>query len=184
MNTVIEKRKRQPIPHTDWESLVVFLRKELQEYGNFMNLLKTQQERIVNRELTLLKNSEDQINAQIEKAFSLRKHREEILNVISQNWSTPPTLSKYDKISIINNLHQFPEKPRPLIKALADEINRLVYRTRRLLQQNQMLLSRASYVTEQILQQLNPKPINKTYDKGGGISFKPDRPVGGLNVSV
>ena len=184
MNTVIEKKKQQPTPHPDWESLVVLLRKELQEYGSFMNLLRTQQERIVNRELVLLKNSEDQINAQIEKAFSLRKNREEILNVISQTWSTSPVFSNYNKISIIENLHQFPEKSQPLIKAIAEEINRLVNRTKKLLRQNQMLLSPASQVTEQILQQLNPKPINKTYDKGGGISFKPERPTGGLNVSV
>lgn len=184
VNTIIEKNKQPLAPRADWESLVVLLRKELQEYGGFMNLLKIQQERIVNRELTLLKDSEDQINVQIEKAFSLRKHREEMLNVISKTWSDQPMLSNFNKISIISNLNQFPEKSQPLLKALSDEINRLVHKIKKLLKQNQMLLSRASHVTEQILQKLNPKPINKTYDKGGGVSFKPDRPMGGLNVSV
>lgn len=150
-----------------WEALVQVLRMELQEYGGFLNLLKDQQEQIISRKIDELKVTEQKINAQIETSFALRKKREEVLNVMVQSWDESPQLGQYKKINIRQNLHHFPEPARPLLEALVDEINALVKKTRHILKQNQMLLSRASYMTDKVLQSLQPKADAKTYSKGG-----------------
>lgn len=168
----------------NWESLVNVLRLELQEYGGFMNLLKSQQEHIIKRNIDGLKEAENSINQQIEKSFKLRKRREEVLNVISQTWPSKATLGQYKKISITQNLENFPLKAQALLKALAEEINSLVGRTRHLLRQNQMLLARASMMTEQVLQAIDPKPLTKTYNKGGSIDYKTQRNINSLNRSA
>ena len=171
----------QPTP--TWESLVKVLRLELQEYGGFLNLLHEQQNHIIGRAIEALKATEQKINAQIETSFALRKKREEVLNQIVQTWEVAPELGQYKKINIRQNLEHFPEVARPLLEALSDEINSLIQKTRHTLKQNQMLLSRASYMTDKILQSLQPKENTKTYTKGGRFAYKAGK-SNSLNVSA
>ena len=62
---------------------------------------------------------------------------------------------------------------RPLIEALADEVNRLIAHTRRRAQQNQMLLARSVELTQELISRLSPKAVSKTYSAGGRVKIKP-----------
>ena len=62
---------------------------------------------------------------------------------------------------------------RPLVEALADEVNRLIAHTRRRAQQNQMLLARSVELTQELVSRLSPRAVSKTYSARGRVKIKP-----------
>jgi flagellar biosynthesis/type III secretory pathway chaperone len=65
-----------------------------------------------------------------------------------------------------------PEVAQPLFEALIGEINQMIERTQRRARQNQMLLSRACSVMEQVLRTIQPQSLTKTYSPRGSVSIR------------
>ena len=61
---------------------------------------------------------------------------------------------------------------RPLVEALATEVNRLIGKVRRRAQQNQMLLARTIEVTQELCEKLKPGTVTRTYAPDGKMKIK------------
>jgi flagellar biosynthesis/type III secretory pathway chaperone len=154
------------IPKDQWEDLANLLRQELQEYGGFLVLLNQQQKCILKQDADQLRQLEHEIQNQINSTQIIKNRRVDMVASISE------ILGNEADASLSELLPSFPSVAQPMLEALINEINSLIAKTRKVLRQNHMLLSRASEVTEKILTALNPKPTTKVYTRRGNISFK------------
>jgi len=147
-----------------WESLVDTLRLELQEYGGLINMLDEQQRGILGRDADNLLGANLAIEAQIQATNELRSNRESMVSKLA-------VVASQDQDSRLSDLVRFfPESARPLVSALIEDCHALVEKIRRRARQNQMLLTRATELTEEVLQALRPQAFTKTYDLRGGVS--------------
>lgn len=147
----------------EWEPLVVALREELQEYGALLNLLTQQQNLIIGRNAQGVFEFNDLIDQQIRITHELRAIREQLSARLVES------LGIEEPTPLRDILHYFPEKAQHLLQALIDEIYSIVEKTQHRARQNQMLIKRATEVTEKILQILQPKPSIKTYTRKGNV---------------
>ena len=154
------------IPTDQWEDLTNILRQELEEYGGFLVLLNQQQKSILKQDADQLKVLENEIQAQVSATQQIKNKRVDMVSSIAE------ILGLSADLSLSELLRNFPDAVQPMMEALINEINSLIAKTRKVLRQNHMLLSRASEVTEKILTALNPKPTTKTYTRRGNVSFK------------
>ena len=154
------------IPQNQWEEIVDMLRNELSEYGEFMVLLDRQQKSILKQDADGLKDLDGIISNQISLTQSVRTKREDMTSTFAELIGLPK------ETTLRQLLPNFPEPVIPMVEALIDEINALVAKTRRLLRQNHLLLSRATEVAEKILSALNPAPTTKTYVRSGAVEYK------------
>lgn len=154
------------IPADHWEPLVDLLREELQEYGGFLALLRDQQKAILHHDAEFLTELEEEIEEQVILNQKLRNRRVTLVAEIAEMLGANP------ECNLKELLPGFPEAAQPMIEALIDEINSIIDRARNNLRQNQMLLSRASQVTEKILGALNPRPSTKVYTRAGNVAVK------------
>lgn len=149
------------------ERLLTTLRSELQEYGGLLQLLDLQQAAVLDRKPDEVLDLIQKIEAQLTATHSCRKHRE----------TTADELAKFSNSPVPATLRSlaphFREAVRPLVEALADEVNRLITHTRRRAQQNQMLLARSVELTQELISRLSPKAVSKTYSAGGRVKIKP-----------
>lgn len=149
------------------EQLITSLRCELEEYGGLLNLLERQQEAILSRNPDSVLEIVAQIDAQIERTHVRRKQREATMNDLAR-------LSQLQGNATLNKLvPHFRAVLRPLIEALADEVNRLIAETKRRAQQNQMLLARSVELTQELLSHVNPRAVSKTYSARGRMKIQP-----------
>jgi len=150
---------------TDWETLVEALRKEVQEYGELLNLFGQQQDAILGRDPDMVLVVTDLIGMQVKTIDRCRRDREALVKDCAAREQQPLGIS-------LRDLMPFFLKPvHPLLNALIDEVNSLVSRTKRRARQNQLLLARSIEVSQQILQRLNPGGITKTYSNTGCVSL-------------
>jgi len=147
------------------ELLIEALREEVQEYGGLLSLFNEQQTAILERKPDTVLVTQDTITAQLATITACRKRREECSKNIAVALGYKPN-------GALRGLIEGCEEPvRPLLYALIDEVNKLILRTRRRAQQNQMLLARSIEVSQQILQRLNPEAVTKTYSRRGRINL-------------
>ncbi len=148
------------------EQIIDELRHELQEYGALLNLFDEQQEAILNRKPDLVLEVEGRITAQLGEVRARRMHRETMVSTLANTAEKPthPTL--------LQAIPLFRQPMRPMVEALALEINRLITRTRRRAQQNQMLLARTIEVAQDLLGKLSPGTVTRTYSPKGNIKIK------------
>ena len=160
MNTQIKFSKEQ------WETLVVALRNEIEEFGALVNLLDEQQNRILGRDPEGITEMNKTIDEQIALCRDMRRVREDVVSVLASG------VNEHEEVSVRSLLSYFPEEVQGLLQALSDEIFDLMEKTQRKAGQNQMLLVRAFEAVEQVVRALCPELITKTYDKKGSISVK------------
>ena len=77
---------------------------------------------------------------------------------------------KPEDSSLSELLSCFPVVTQPMFESIVEEINNLISRIRRKLDQNRRLISRLGEVTDQILAVADPRSHSKTYDKRGDLA--------------
>jgi flagellar biosynthesis/type III secretory pathway chaperone len=147
------------------DNLIEALRNEMQEYGGLLSLFNDQQTAILERKPDLVMAAQEAITQQVDTIHACRKLREESARVVAKAAGQNPD-------STVRALvESCAEAVRPLLHALLDEVNRLILKTRRRAQQNQMLLARSIEVSQQILQRINPEMVTKTYSRRGRVQL-------------
>lgn len=149
-----------------WETFADALRKELEEYGALYNLLEEQQRCMLAREAESLMTLTDSIERQMLQCNLLRDFREQITARMLNEWGIARTFESMREL-----IPLFPNSQQPLITALVDQINNNIARVRQKARQNQLLLSRATEVIEQVIFTVQPQTV-KTYNRQGTISLK------------
>jgi flagellar biosynthesis/type III secretory pathway chaperone len=66
-------------------------------------------------------------------------------------------------------LEYVPDVTQPMFESIIDEINNLITKVRRKVEQNQRLLTRLCDVTDQVLQATSPASHSKTYSATGKV---------------
>lgn len=161
-----------------WEPLVEALRKELEEYGGLHILMNEQQSCILGRDTDGLLEKNDAVQAQAVVCNQLRFQREKLTNGILEEWGIDKEFTSLSQI-----IPHFPEKSQGLLQALVEQINHMIARTRQKARQNQLLLSRASDVIEQVVMTLRPQTV-KTYNRRGSVLLKASAPSQGSRIQT
>ena len=147
-----------------WEDLLNLLRKELGEYGGLMGLLSTQQESILNREPENLLEINKSVQFQMEASQTLQQRRQGYVRSLASGYGKPRDSSLSELVP------SFPAVTQPMFESIVEEINNLISKIRRKLDQNRRLISRLGDVTDQILAAADPRSHTKTYDQRGDLS--------------
>lgn len=149
------------------EQLIVEMRAELAEYGALLHLLESQQAAIIDRKPDSVLGLIQKIEAQLATTHTCRTHREATADALGKlsGAALPATLR--------NLVPYFRDAVRPLVEALADEVNRLITETRRRAKQNQMLLARSVELTQELVSKLSPRAVSKTYSALGRVKIQP-----------
>lgn len=154
------------------EQIINALRSEMQEYGGLLNLFDSQQDSILNRMPDAVSENDQAIEAQIATLRARRLERESLVMALTPDANPHPTL--------LQAILLFPQPMRPLVEALATEVNRLIGRVRRRAQQNQMLLARTIEVTQELCEKLQPGTVSRTYAPDGKMKVKATPVLGRL----
>ena len=144
-------------PH---EQIIEALRAELQEYGGLLNLFDQQQDAILNRKPDAITEIDVTVEAQLATLRARRSHRESLVSAMVPN------------ATLLQTILHFPQAMRPLVEALATEVNRLIATVRRRARQNQMLLARTIEVTQELCEKLQPGTVTRTYAQDGKMKIK------------
>lgn len=155
-------------PPFQWEELLELLRRELQEYGGLVGMLAEQQEKILSRDPDALIAVNQSVQSQMETSQRLLSNRQGFVSNLARNFGQEKEATLSDLLSF------FPAVTRPMFESIVEEINTLIAKVRRKLDQNRRLLSRLTEVTDGILMSLNPQLRTKTYDRAGGLSVTTD----------
>lgn len=149
----------------DWEPLLALLREEVQEYGGLYNLLDRQQKEVFDRNPDSVMATNVEVEKYMGEMGLLRERREEQVVLMATRFGCNKDLS------LTNMLDYFPDYIRPLLKALIDEVNDMVRRTRRKARQNFLLLSRTMELTQEAISSLQPDNYTKTYGRKGKVGM-------------
>ncbi len=156
------------------EQIIAALRAELEEYGGLLNVFDEQQQAILNRQPDTVLALEERLAAQLSAAKTRRSHRESLVATFAGDGRSP------SRVSLLGVIPAFREATRPLVEALATEINRLIARTRRRAEQNQLLLARTVEVMQEVCERLSPGTVSKTYAPNGRMKIKAAASAGRL----
>lgn len=148
-----------------WEPLADALRDELQEYGGLLNLFDEQQMAILRRQPETVLAVGDSIEQQLRTVGKRRKRRETVARESAERFNRPQECSLRELTEF------FPQTVQALLHALIDEVNQLLFRTKRRARQNQMLLARSVEVSQEILCKLNPDAVTKSYSQEGRLNI-------------
>lgn len=154
--------------------LVNILRAELVEYGGLLNLLKQQQEVILDRDADQLMEVNRQIEEQAEVNSLLKESRLRAVRILAKRWN-------FDDLPRIAELAGFfPDAMRPMVDSLAREINQLIDLARRKLEQNRLLLRRLAAINNELLGYIRPDlKTTETYSKRGSVQSRARASKGG-----
>jgi uncharacterized protein YidB (DUF937 family) len=153
------------LDQTALDELTTIPRKELEEYGALLALLVEQQEYILQRNPDTLMKTNDEVEAQMQANHRLLEQRKGLLRDLSKQ------LGQEEESTVSQLIPNLPESQRPMFESLTTEINSLISNARRKVKQNQVLLSRLSEVTSEILDAVAPEgSITKTYDRRGDLN--------------
>ena len=149
------------------EQLITALRNELEEYGGLLALFDSQQAAVLERKPDAVLEQIPRIDKQLAITAGCRKQREGTAVALAN-------LSQLPGPATLRSLApHFRTAVRPLVEALADEVNRLITLTRRRAQQNQMLLARSVELTQELVSRLSPRAVSKTYSARGRVKIQP-----------
>ncbi len=140
------------------------LRAELTEYAALHTLFEQQQQNLLHRDADAVLAHIALIEEQTQRTHFARDHREATVRAYAEAAHESPTKTLRQLIP------SYPEETRPLLKALADEINLLVHRLRRDARQNQSLLARTVQAHEEALRILLPEHFPHTYTPRGQLT--------------
>ncbi|MGP8200930.1 MAG: flagellar protein FlgN [Limisphaerales bacterium] len=149
------------------KSLVEALRDELKNYGEMLALLDRQQEYLMTRAANEVSQSISLVQAQGLAIQEARKHREDCRRAVAESAGQPENAPFKELIPLL------PADYQPLLKALVEENNELLFRVRRRARQNHLILKRSVELMQQLLNSLCPplQPAN------GNSTGEPPAPV-------
>lgn len=147
-----------------WTPLVEALRSELAEYGGMLQLIEAQQQKILALDSIGVADYVPQLEQQAELVRERRGERAALVRRFAAEHGRP------GEVSLRKLLPDFPAEVRPLVEALVDEVNRLLQRTKRRNQQNQLMLGRLVDLHRNLIPALRPQSYTKTYSRRGYIS--------------
>ena len=147
--------------NAELDRLIETLREELTQYGELLALLEQQQDLIVSRSAEGLLENLGAINAQIPIVAGARKKRDQLRKELSIALGQSATNSFRQLMSHVPNDY------RPLLEALVEEINDLLFRSQQRLRQNHMLLRRSLDLMQQMIFSLFPSSGGQTYTQSG-----------------
>ncbi len=133
------------------KELIEALRDELKNYGGMLALLDRQQEYLMTRAANEVSQSISLVQGQGLAIQEARKRREECRHAVAGAAGEAETTSFKDLIPLL------PADYQPLLKALVDENNELLFRVRRRARQNHLMLKRSVELMQQLLNSLCPR---------------------------
>jgi hypothetical protein len=132
------------------KKLIEALRDELQNYGEMLVLLDRQQEYLMNRAANEVSQSISLVQTQGMAIQAARERREECRRQVAVEAGQLDTTSFGELIPLL------PADYQPLLKALVEENNELLFRVRRRARQNHLMLKRSVELMQQVLNSLSP----------------------------
>ena len=144
-------------------SLIEALREELQQYGEMLARLNEQQELVVKRSADELLQSVAGIQTQTGVIHTARDYREVCQREVNTALGLPTETSFADMIP------RLPADFRPLIMALVQENNELLFRVHQRTRQNHLLLSRSVELMSRLISALFPSAESTVYTEGGNV---------------
>jgi hypothetical protein len=149
------------------DKLIQSLREELQQYGEMLARLDTQQEQIFQRAVDDLPGSFAQISAQGNVIRLARDQREEVRQEMARDLSLPQEAEFQEIIPLL------PPEYRPLLSALVAENNELLVRIQQRVRQNHMLLMRSVEFMANFMSGLFPTAQPAVYSGSGLAPSQP-----------
>ena len=143
------------------QNLVEALREELKQYGEMLALLDEQQDLVVPHRGPDLLLSIAGVDAQAQAIRAARDEREQRRRCLAR------TLEQDEDIGFEELTLLLPNEYRPLIQALVQENNDLLFRIRQRARQNHLLLSRAMSLMQRFINSLVPGGATATYTGAG-----------------
>jgi len=159
------------------ELLIHALRDEMQQYGEMLALLDSQQELVVTRAADDVLQTVSAIQAQnlvIQEVRSKRDECREHLSIVLKQ----PADAPFEKL-----IPLLPEEYRPLLTALVEENNELIRRIQQRARQNHLLLSRTIELMQKFMSTLTPAFNPRLYN-GTGSSMLAGTPRHSLFEAV
>lgn len=139
--------------------LIEALRDELKNYGEMLALLDRQQEFLITRAADEFTQSIALAREQGTIIEQARNRREECFRVVAEKAGRPGTTAFVELIPLL------PVQYQPLVKALTDENNELLFRVRLRARQNHLILKRSVHLMNQVMSSLNrpnaPTPAHR-----------------------
>jgi hypothetical protein len=132
------------------KNLIEALREELKNYGEMLALLDRQQESLMTRATEEVSQSISLIQAQGSVIQGARERREDCRRAVAEEVGESESITFKDLIPLL------PADYRPLLQALVDENNELLFRVRRRARQNHLMLKRSVDLMQQLLTSLCP----------------------------
>jgi hypothetical protein len=132
------------------KKLIESLRDELKNYGEMLVLLDRQQEYLMTRSASEVSHSISLIRRHGSVIQETRTRREEWRRAVAAAAGKPENTSFSELIPLL------PSDYQPLLKALVDENNELLFRVRRRARQNHLMLKRSVELMQQVLNSLCP----------------------------
>lgn len=145
------------------EPLIHALRDELQQYGEMLARLDTQQEMLFRRAARDLLEAVASIEAQAEVIRVTRRDREVRQGNVARALRRPDTATFAELIPLL------PEDYRLLVGALVQENNELLVRVQQRTRQNHLLLARSLEMMQRLMSGLFPASGSPVYD-GAGVA--------------
>ena len=141
--------------------LIAAMREELQQYGEMLARLDEQQELVIHRVSKDLPASVDAVQTQSAVIEATRRQREQTQRQTAVALGLPAE-STLGQIS-----QSAPANYRPLVEALVQENNELLFRVQQRARQNHLLLSRSLELMKNLVESLLPGNPNPTYNEEG-----------------
>ncbi len=145
------------------QSLIEALRAELQQYGEMLARLNDQQELVVQRAADALLQSVADIQEQSAIIHTARDYRAICQREVNEALGLPGDSNFAQMIPLL------PVDYRPLVAALVQENNELLFRVHQRTRQNHVLLSRSVELMSRLISTLFPSAESTVYNVGGNV---------------
>jgi hypothetical protein len=156
------------------QCLTQSLQAELAEYGALLHLFEQQQQCVLRHDSGAYLQMTHEVDEQMATLGRCRVLRQGMASAVARECNRMP------ETPIRELTASLPVPERQLLLALTEEINRLVERTRRRAEQNQLLLARCIDTARGVVAALRP---GETYSARGQVQPFHQRP-GGVAVAV
>lgn len=143
------------------KKLITALREELQQYGEMLARLDEQQDSVLQRKADNVLLSVDSVQNQTIVLSQFRDAREHLQQEIASELGLPLQATLQEIIV------RLPEVYRPLVHALVQENNDLLFRVQQRARQNHLLLSRSLELMQELLGSLMPGGGGSAYTQQG-----------------
>jgi flagellar biosynthesis/type III secretory pathway chaperone len=144
-------------------NLIEALREELKQYGEMLALLDQQQQLVVHRQVAMLPDHVNCVNAQAGVIAAARQEREQRQRHLARLLALPESTN----FTVL--IPQLPADYRPLVEALVRENNELLVRVQQRARQNQLLLSHCVELMQQLINSIFPGVSPTTYNGSGRV---------------